>query len=147
MADIIRTATATWQGDLKSGGGTTTTPSGALQGVKITAAARFEGASGANPEELLASAEAACFSMALSANLGRAGFTPTAIDTKATLTMTRTEAGWRVISMHVDTEASIPGITDAAFQDIAAQTKDGCPVSALLKPGLQSLTLSAKLLA
>ena len=147
MADIIRTATATWQGDLKSGGGTTATPSGALKDVKITAAARFEGAPGANPEELLASAEASCFSMALSANLGRAGFTPTTINTKATLTMTRTDAGWRVISMHVDTEAMIPGIAEEAFQDIAAKTKDGCPVSALLKPGLQSLTLSAKLMA
>src|SRR5512139_1815745 len=145
MADIIRTATAAWQGDLKSGGGTTSTPSGALQAVKITAAARFEGVPGANPEELLAAAEASCFSMALSANLGRAGFTPTAINTKTTLTMTRTDAGFRIISVHLDAEATVPGLDDAAFQDIAAKTKDGCPVSALLKPGLQSLTLSAKL--
>ncbi|HTP11633.1 MAG TPA: OsmC family peroxiredoxin [Anaerolineae bacterium] len=145
MADIVRTATATWQGDLKSGFGTTSTPSGALHEVKITASARFEGAPGANPEELLASAEAACFSMALSANLGRAGFTPTAVNTKATLTMTRTDAGFRIIKLHLDTEATVPGIESARFAEIAETTKEGCPVSALLKPGLQSLTLSAKL--
>ena len=147
MADIIRTAAATWQGDLKSGFGTTSTPSGALHEVKITASARFEGAPGANPEELLASAQAACYSMALSANLGRAGFTPTTINTQATLTMTRTDAGFRIIGIHLDTTAKVPGIKAAQFAEIAEATKDGCPVSVLLKPGLQSLTLSAKLSA
>ena len=147
MADIVRTANATWQGDLKSGSGTATTTSRALQNTPITFSARFEDAPGANPEELIAAAEAACFSMALSGSLGRAGFTPAAIHTTASLSMTRTDAGFRVISIHLDTEAQIPGIDDGQFQTIAAQTKETCPVSALLAPGLQSLTLSAKLLA
>jgi osmotically inducible protein OsmC len=127
MADIVRTANATWQGDLKSGTGTATTTSRALQNTPITFSARFEDAPGANPEELIAAAEAACFSMALSGSLGRAGFTLAAIHTTASLSMTRTD--------------------DGQFQTIAAQTKETCPVSALLAPGLQSLTLSAKLLA
>jgi osmotically inducible protein OsmC len=147
MADIVRTANATWQGDLKSGKGTATTTSRALQETPITFAARFEDAPGANPEELIAAAEAACFSMALSGSLGRENFTPTAIHTTAKLTMTRTDAGFRVISIHLDTEAKVPGLDDAKFQTIAAQTKESCPISALLMPGLRSLTLSAKLLA
>lgn len=147
MAEIVRTANATWQGDLKSGAGTATTTSRALQNTPITFSARFEDAPGANPEELIAAAEAACFSMALSGSLGRAGFTASAIHTTASLTMTRTDAGFRVISIHLDLEAQIPGIEDDQFQTIAAQTKETCPVSALLLPGLQSLTLSAKLLA
>jgi lipoyl-dependent peroxiredoxin len=144
MADIIRTATAAWHGDLKSGGGTTSTSSGALQDVKITAAARFEGAPGANPEELIAAAEASCFSMALSSNLSKAGFVSTAIDTTATLTMT-TDGGFKISAIHLDIVASVPGISAEKFAEVAEATKEGCPVSKLLKPGLQSLTLSAKL--
>ncbi len=144
MADIVRTATASWQGDLQSGVGRTSTPSGALRDTKITFTTRFGNEPGANPEELIAAAEAACFSMALSANLGREGLTPTAINTKATLTMA-TEGGFKIVSIHLDTEATVPGINNAKFQEVAAKTKDGCPVSTLLKPGLQSLTMTAKL--
>ena len=144
MADIIRTATASWQGDLRSGLGTASTTSGALQDTRITFSTRFADEPGANPEELIAAAEAACFSMALSGNLGRAGFAPTVINTRAKLTMA-TEGGYRIVGIHLDTEAVVPGITEAKFAEVAEATKDGCPVSTLLKPGLQSLTLSAKL--
>lgn len=146
MADIVRTATATWQGDLKSGGGTTSTTSGALKDTKITAAARFENAPGANPEELIAAAEASCYSMALASNLSKAGFVPTAINTRATLTMA-TEGGYHITAIHLDTEVKAPGVSAEKFAEIAEATKEGCPVSKLLKPGLQSLTLSAKLVA
>ena len=146
MVDIIRTATATWQGDLKSGGGTTSTTSGALKDTKISFTTRFENTPGANPEELIAAAEASCYSMALSANLGRAGFTPASINTTATLTMA-TEGGFKITGIHLDTTASVPGISAEKFAEIAEATKEGCPVSTLLKPGLQSLTLSAKLVA
>ena len=146
MADINRTATATWQGDLKSGLGTTSTTSGALKDTKITFSTRFENAPGANPEELIAAAEASCYSMALSGNLGKAGFTPTSINTKATLTMA-TEGGFRITGIHLDTEAKVSGISAEKFAEVAEATKEGCPVSTLLKPGLQSLTLSAKLVA
>src|SRR5512147_1809128 len=125
MADIIRTATATWKGDLRSGVGTTSTTSGALKDTKITFSTRFENAPGANPEELIAAAEAACFSMALSANLGREGFTPIAINTKATLTMA-TEGGFKIVGIHLDTDADVPGIDAAKFQEVAEKTKDGC---------------------
>jgi lipoyl-dependent peroxiredoxin len=146
MADIIRTATASWQGDLKSGGGTTSTTSGALKDTKITFSARFEDAPGANPEELIAAAEASCYSMALSSNLSKAGFVPTAINTKATLTMA-SEGGFHITAIHLDTAVKVPGISAGKFAEIAEATKEGCPVSKLLKPGLQSLTLSAKLVA
>ena len=84
--------------------------------------------------------------MALSSNLGKAGFTPTSINTKATLTMT-TEGGFKITGIHLDTEANVPGISAEKFAEVAEATKEGCPVSTLLKPGLQSLTLSAKLVA
>jgi len=146
MADIIRTATATWQGDLKSGGGTTSTTSGALKDTKISFTTRFENTPGANPEELIAAAEASCYSMALSSNLSKAGFIPTSINTKATLTMA-TEGGFKITAIHLDTEVTAPGISVEKFAEVAEATKEGCPVSTLLKPGLQSLTLSAKLVA
>ncbi len=146
MADIIRTATAAWQGDLRSGGGTTSTTSGALKDTKISFSTRFGDAIGANPEELIAAAEASCYSMALSSNLSKAGFVPTSIATKATLTMT-TEGGFKITAIHLDTEVKAPGVSAEKFVEIAEATKEGCPVSTLLKPGLQSLTLSAKLVA
>jgi osmotically inducible protein OsmC len=146
MADIIRTATATWQGDLKSGGGTTSTTSGALKDTKISFTTRFENTPGANPEELIAAAEASCFSMALSSNLSKAGFVPTSINTTATLTMA-TAGGFKITGIHLDTEVTAPGISAEKFAEVAEATKEGCPVSTLLKPGLQSLTLSAKLVA
>ena len=146
MADIIRTATATWQGDLKSGGGTTSTTSGALKDTKISFTTRFENTPGANPEELIAAAEASCFSMALSSNLSKAGFVPTSINTTATLTMA-TAGGFKITGIHLDTEVTVPGISAEKFAEVAEATKEGCPVSTLLKPGLQSLTLSAKLVA
>ena len=146
MADIIRTATATWQGDLKSGGGTTSTTSGALKDTKISFTTRFENTPGANPEELIAAAEASCFSMALSSNLSKAGFVPTSINTTATLTMA-TAGGFKITGIHLDTEVTAPGISAEKFTEVAEATKEGCPVSTLLKPGLQSLTLSAKLVA
>ncbi len=146
MANLIRTATATWQGDLKSGLGTTSTTSGALKDTKISFTTRFENTPGANPEELIAAAEASCFSMALSSNLGKAGFTPTSINTQAILTMAA-EGGFHITGLHLDTEAKVTGISAEKFAEVAEATKEGCPVSKLLKPGLQSLTLSAKLVA
>ncbi|HWQ14611.1 MAG TPA: OsmC family peroxiredoxin [Roseiflexaceae bacterium] len=145
MADILRRASATWAGDLRSGSGTASTESGALRDVKMAFSSRFENESGSNPEELLAAAHAACFSMALSANLGRQGFTPTAIRTQATLTLHKGEAGFKITKIHLDTEAEVPGIDDATFQATAEKTKQTCPVSVLLLPGLEEATVSAKL--
>ncbi len=146
MAEILRSALTTWTGDLKSGSGITSGESGYLHDVKITFAARFENQPGTTPEELIAAAEASCYSMALSANLTRQNTPPELINAKATLTMRRDESGNKLTKLHLDVEARVPGIADAAFQDIAAKTKDTCPVSVLLKPGLEELTVRAKLL-
>ena len=146
MTDILRSALTTWTGDLKNGSGLTSGESGYLHDVKITWAARFETQAGTTPEELIAAAEASCYSMALSSNLTKQNTPPEVINTKATLTMRRDESGTRLTKMQLDVEARVPGLDEAAFQAIAARTKDSCPVSVLLKPGLEELTVNAKLL-
>jgi len=145
MAEIVRTATASWAGDLRSGTGKASTPSGALQEATITFPSRFEHAAGANPEELIAAAHAACFSMALSAELTRRGTPPQEIRTKATLTLETGEGGARITKIHLETEGHVPGADERTFREAAEQAKESCPVSKLLKPGLQSLTLEARL--
>jgi osmotically inducible protein OsmC len=147
MAEISRSATTTWTGDLKNGSGVTAGASGYLSEVKITWAARFETQPGTTPEELIAAAEASCYSMALSSNLTKQNTPPEVINTRATLTMRRDESGTKLTKLQLDVEARVPGVDDAAFQAIAEKTKDSCPVSTLLKPGLEELTISAKLLA
>lgn len=147
MADIVRTALTTWTGDLKNGSGVTSGESGYLHDVKITWAARFETHPGSNPEELIAAAEASCYSMALSSNLTKQNTPPDVVNTRAALTMRRDESGVQLTKLHLDVEARVPGLDEAAFQALAEKTKDTCPVSVLLKPGLEELTISAKLLA
>ena len=145
MPDLLRHAEATWSGDLRSGSGTASTESGALRDVKMAFASRFESESGSNPEELLAAAHAACFSMALSATLGRSGHTPKEIRTKATVTLNKGASGFKITAIHLETEGEVPGIDEATFKEAAETAKNTCPVSALLKPGLENLTLDAKL--
>lgn len=145
MPDLLRRASATWAGDLTGGSGTASTESGALQDVKIVFSSRFENGGGSNPEELIASAHAACFSMALANNLSKAGHVPEQIRTQAALTLHKGESGWKITKIHLDTEGSVPGIDQAAFAEAAEQTKKTCPVSVLLLPGLEEATVSAKL--
>jgi osmotically inducible protein OsmC len=146
MADILRSATTTWTGDLRNGSGVTSGASGYLSDVKITWSARFENHPGTNPEELVAAAEASCYAMALSSNLTKQNTPPETITAKATLTMRRDESGTKLTKLRLDVEARVPGIDDSAFLALAEKTKDTCPVSVLLKPGLEELTVSAKLL-
>src|SRR5690242_1739331 len=96
-----RTATAQWKGGLKDGRGTVSTQSGVLSQSQYSFSTRFENGPGTNPEELAAAAHAGCFSMALSAQLGSAGMTAQSIDTKATLTIEKTDAGFTVTSIHL----------------------------------------------
>lgn len=145
MPEIVRTGNGVWRGDLKSGRGSASTPSGALKDAPVTFGSRFEAAGGSNPEELIAAAHATCFSMFLSGVLTSDGHPPGAIRTQATLRMQVGEGGPRIVSIHLDTEGQVPGIDQAAFAAAAAKAKDGCPVSKLLKPGLDSLTFEAKL--
>ena len=147
MPEILRSAITTWTGDLKGGTGVTSGESGFLHDLKITWASRFENNPGSSPEELIAAAHASCLSMSIASNLTRQNTPPEIINTKATLTMRRDETGTKLTKMHLEVEARVPGIDEAAFQAIAERSKETCPVSALLKPGLEAITLDAKLLS
>ena len=136
----IRIAQAEWKGSLKEGGGVMKFPGYA---GPFTWSSRFEEAEGSNPESLLGAAHAGCYSMALSGDLGKAGFSPTSISTKATVTLGRVEGKARITNIHLETEATVPGISNEEFQKIAEGTRTGCPVSAAL--AAVEITLSAKL--
>ena len=145
MAETLRSATTTWMGDVKSGAGTTSTQSGYLNDVKITWSARFENQPGTNPEELIAAAHASCYSMALSSGLTKQNTPPREIHTTATLTMRRDDSGTKLTKMHLVVRASVPGLDETAFKAAAENAKNTCPISVLLKPGLEEITLDAKL--
>ncbi len=137
-----RTASAVWRGDLKAGKGSISTESGVLKETQYSFSTRFENGVGTNPEELIAAAHAGCFSMAFSAELGKAGITPESISTTATVTLEKTEAGFTVTDSHLDVTAKIPGADKAKALEIANAAKAGCPISRLLKA---SITMDAKL--
>jgi lipoyl-dependent peroxiredoxin len=137
-----RKASAVWQGDLKSGKGKISTESGTLKDTQYSFSTRFENGVGTNPEELIAAAHAGCFSMALSAELGKAGFTATSINTTATVTMEKTDAGFTVTESHLDLVAKVPNVDQATFTTIANGAKAGCPISRLLNA---KVSLDAKL--
>jgi osmotically inducible protein OsmC len=137
-----RSASAHWEGGLKDGRGTVTTDSGVLSQTQYSFSTRFEDGVGTNPEELIAAAHAGCFSMALSAQLDGAGMKAEAIDTKAALTMEKTDAGFTITKIHLELRARIPNADEAKFQKAAADAKAGCPVSRVLKA---EITLDAKL--
>jgi osmotically inducible protein OsmC len=126
-----RTAEAEWKGSVTEGAGTMKLGSGAFEG-KYSFKTRFEDGVGTNPEELIAAAHAGCFSMALSAQLGRAGFTPTRIHTTAKVHLTKSEGGFSINQIDLDTEAEVPGISPEVFQEQADGAKKGCPVSKAL---------------
>ena len=128
-----RTASAVWKGGLKDGQGTLTSASGVLSNTRYSFTDRFESGTGTNPEELVAAAHAGCFSMALSAELGKARLTPESIRTTARLTFEKVGDGFSVTRIHLDTSARIPGADPAAFEKAAAAAKAGCPISRLLK--------------
>jgi lipoyl-dependent peroxiredoxin len=137
-----RKASAVWQGGLKDGKGTISTESGVLENTQYSFSTRFEDGKGTNPEELIAAAHAGCFSMALSGQLGNAGMTAESINTTATLTLEKTDAGFTVTKVHLDVTARIPGAEQAAFETAANNAKAGCPISRLLKA---EITMDARL--
>jgi osmotically inducible protein OsmC len=139
----VRTAEAQWNGNLREGNGTMKLGSGAYDG-SYSFSSRFEEGTGSNPEELIAAAHAGCFSMALSAGLARAGFTPTSVHTTARVHIEQVEGGFGITRIELNTEASVPGIDDAKFQEQAAAAKAGCPVSKALA-AVPEITLNAKL--
>lgn len=127
-----KTASAVWQGDLKSGKGTISTESGALKDNPYGFNTRFEGAPGTNPEELIGAAHAGCFSMALSMMLGQAGLTAERINTTAEVTLDKDDKGFSITAIALTLKAKVPGTDNERFQQIANQAKEGCPVSRVL---------------
>lgn len=126
-----RNASAVWEGGLQGGNGRFEGESGVLSG-SYSFGSRFGDAGGTNPEELLAAAEAACFSMALAVGLEQAGHTATRVETKAACTVEKQPDGFKITTMRLRTRVVAPGIDDAKFQEIATATKSGCPVSKAL---------------
>jgi osmotically inducible protein OsmC len=137
-----RSASAMWNGDLKSGNGTISTASGVLTNTQYSFATRFEDGAGTNPEELIAAAHAGCFSMALSAQLGEAGIVAQSIHTTATVTLEKSGGGFAITAVHLDLTARVPGVDQQAFEKAAENAKAGCPVSKVLNA---KITLDKKL--
>jgi len=137
-----RSASAVWKGGLKDGRGTVSSGSGVLSNVPYNFSMRFENEKGTNPEELIAAAHAACFSMALSLFLGNAGMTAESINTTASVTLEKVGDAFTVTSSHLDTTVRIPNADKAKFQEAAEGAKAGCPISRLLNT---KITLDAKL--
>jgi osmotically inducible protein OsmC len=139
---MVRKASAIWKGSLKEGKGTISTDSGVLSGTPYSFSTRFENAKGTNPEELIAAAHAGCFTMALSAQLGNANMTAESLETTASVTMEKLDAGFTITKVHLEVNASIPNADKAAFDAAAQKAKEGCPISRLLKA---EITMTANL--
>lgn len=135
-----RSASAKWEGGLKDGRGSFKGATGL--GGQYNFSSRFESGPGSNPEELLAAAEAACYSMALAAGLERNGTPATSVDTAARCTIDKVGDGFSITKIELDVKAKVPNIDDAAFQRIASDTKENCPVSKALKAVNIQLTAS-----
>jgi len=137
-----KTASVVWQGSIKEGQGLISTQTGVLKDAPYGFKSRFEDGPGTNPEELLGAAHAACFSMALSLMLGQSGLTPERIDTKAEVSLEKVGEGFEITASHLTVVAKVPGTDAATFAKIAAQAKEGCPVSKVLKA---NITMDARL--
>jgi len=137
-----RTASAMWKGGLKGGSGTFKGQTGL--GGQYSFSSRFENGAGSNPEELLAAAEAACYSMALSVGLEKNGTTATSVETTARCTIDKVGDGFKVTKMQLEVRAAVPKIDEATFRKIAEATKEGCPISQVMK-GNVPIELEAKL--
>ena len=143
---VVRHAAATWSGNLATGSGTVSAISSeAFSSLPISWSARTETSDGlTSPEELVAAAHAACFSMALSAGLGRAGTPPESLDVTAAVTFDKLEPGWRIVSSALTVRGRVPGLSSADFEAAAEAAKDGCPISNALDPSI-ALSVEATL--
>lgn len=144
---IKRSSNVTWRGNGPKGSGVISTQSGAFKEQPYAVSTRFQsedGKAGTNPEELIAAAHASCFSMALAFQLTNAGHEPTQIDTTATVSMEKQDAGWTITGIALQTTATIPGIDAAKFNELADAAKKGCPISKAL--AATPITLDAKLI-
>ncbi|MEX1841207.1 OsmC family protein [Enterobacter cloacae] len=139
---IHKHGSAHWSGDIKKGKGTVSTESGVLNQQPYGFNTRFEGAKGTNPEELIGAAHAACFSMALSLMIGEAGYTADSIDTTADVSLDKTDGGFAISKIALNSKVTVPGIDPQKFDGIIQKAKAGCPVSQVLKA---QITLDYKL--
>ncbi len=137
MASITRKAGVIWNGDSRSGSGIVSTESKVLYEQPYTWSMRFENAAGTNPEELIAAAHAACFSMAFASTLKKNGFTAKEIETNTECTIESKESGYEFTHMLLHTRCQIPGIDNATFQRLAGEAEKGCPVGKLLEKGMK----------
>lgn len=142
----VSVASAHWEGSLLEGSGTAALESSGLGRFDVSWRARTQGAAGqSSPEELLAAAHAACFSMALSASLARAGVPATSLDTRAEVTFAEVEGGWGITSIALSVRGVVPGVSAETFGEHAVGAKEGCPVSKALA-AVPEITVSAELL-
>ncbi len=138
-----RRASATWVGGLQEGSGSFRGESGGIDGAYF--ASRFqEGGGGTNPEELLAAAEASCYSMALAANLEKQGTPPNWVQTDAACTVEKVEQGFKVTRMQLTVRAEVPDVDEEAFQQAAEATRLGCPISGAIRGNVE-IELDARL--
>ena len=137
-----RSATAQWRGDFRSGKGEITTVSNALKQTPYSFNTRFENSPGTNPEELIAAAHAGCFTMALSANISKAGFKPTAIETSARVSLEKDGEGFKISTSHLTVQAVVPGLDQSVFLKYAEDAEKNCPVSKVLNA---KITMDAKI--
>jgi lipoyl-dependent peroxiredoxin len=138
MTTIERKAGVVWKGDLRSGNGVISTESQALDEQPYSFSTRFEDKPGTNPEELIAAAHAACYSMAFASTLKKKGYEPASLTTNAICTMvSKPEGGFKIAKMHLHVRGEVPDIDDATFKQIAEEADKGCPVSNLLRCGLE----------
>ena len=135
-----RKASVVWKGSLREGNGTLTTESGVLSATQYSFRTRFAEGIGTNPDELIAASLGGCFSMALSNELGLAGFHPESIETTATATMEELPAGWTLTRMLLEVRAKVPDVSQAIFIDAALAAKTNCPVARLLKTNISMTT-------
>lgn len=142
--NIIKKASAHWEGDLKSGIGSLSTETNVLNKAPYGFKARFEGGKGTNPEELIGAAHAGCFSMALSMILGEAKLKADSIDTEAQVTLEQLADGFSITAVHLILKAKIPGATQQQFDELTRKAKEGCPVSKVLNA---KITLDATLVS
>lgn len=146
MADFLRSANAVWHGDLRGGNGSFSLASGVLENQAYSFLTRFDNSPGTNPEELIAAAHASCFSMAFANTLAKKGFVPESIQTKATCVFSPKEGGgFRVSRMILEVEGKVGNLDEANFKSIAEEADQGCPISNLLRPGVDAIEVHARL--
>ena len=145
MTDIKRKATASWQGDKDGGSGKMSGQSGLFRDLPFSFPSRFAQEQGTNPEELLGAAHAACFNMVIADVLSDQGNPPQEVNTEATVTLKEAGGGFAISAIELVTKGTVEGLDAATFEEVAQIAKENCPVSQLLKPGLEKLTVKATL--